>query len=146
MKLEIPTRSSVIDGCNSPHSRRFSVTTTSVVRYLRNHTDGTASRTLPAQPPQCATLYSRTGYAPLSVYLISLMQATLLSTRSLQTRLCTARHPCAHSFLNFRKSKNYLRLTASLCLEVTSWLLPCLHRTPPLFRVSPSSPLPSLFI
>ena len=84
--------------------------------------------------------------APLSVYLISLMQATLLSTRSLQTRLCTARHPCAHSFLNFRKSKNYLRLTASLCLEATSWLLPCLHRTSPLFRVSPSSPLPSPFI
>jgi hypothetical protein len=63
----IPTRSSVIGGCNSPHSHRSSVTTTSAVQSLRNHTDGTASRMLPAQPPQCATLCSRTGHVPSSI-------------------------------------------------------------------------------
>jgi hypothetical protein len=129
LQVGIPTRSSVIGGCNSPHSHRSSVIIISAVRYLRNRTGGTASRTPPAQPPQCATLCSRTGHVPSSIRQllttsVPLTRDTLLSTRSLQTRPCTAHHPCAHSFLNFRKSPSCSRLTASSCSEATSWSLP----------------------
>ena len=141
----MPTRSSVIGGCNSPHSHLSSVTTISAARSLKNHTDGTASRTLPAQPPQCATPYSRTGHVPslsrLSITTVPLIRGTTLSTRCLQTRHCTERHPCAHSFSNFRRNRSCSRLTASSCLEATFWSLPCLRRMSPLSQVSPYIPL-----
>ncbi len=76
-QLGILTRNCVTGGCNSQRSRLFSVTTTSAVRSLRNHTDGTASRMPAAPPSQCATLCSRTG----CVYSRS---ATLLLTTNSQ--------------------------------------------------------------
>lgn len=58
----IRMRNSVIGGCNSQHSHRSSVITTSAVRSLRNLTDGTVSH-MPAAPPlQCATLCFHIGH------------------------------------------------------------------------------------
>ena len=118
-QMKIPTKNFATDGCNSPPLPHSTGTTTTMVLYPRNPTDGIASRTHHVSPLLPDTRCYRTGCVPRGI-LPKRIKILDGSTLSLPTFLLTVSHPSGPCSMSSPTSQSFSASTDSGWLEVTS--------------------------